>query len=84
VCACFDVSLCLQRFLKRYEASRGLGGKEWEGRKQRETQKDDGKREVAPAAASASSTAEAKQSVQREAKPLTSPRTSLRNTIDPK
>jgi hypothetical protein len=78
------VSLCLQRFLKRYEASRGLGGKEREGRKHRETEKDDGKREVAPAAASASSTAEAKQSLQREAKPLTSPRTSLRNTIDPK
>ena len=86
MCACFDVCLCLQRFLKRYGASRGLGGNEREGRKKRETEKDDGEGEVAPAVASASSTAEAKprQPVHREAQPLTSPRTSLRNTIDPK
>ena len=54
-----SLTLCRQRFLKRYEAARGLGGRQREDRKQRQTEKEDPadpRREAAAATAAAATT----------------------------
>ena len=99
-CACLSVvmcvpalgTLCLQRFLKRYEAARGLSGRERVDRQQRQTEKDGQRRAAATTLSPAAMLGQALQTetggegraAQRDVQAPSSPRAVIRNMIDPK